>query len=394
MRRLLSLALVLFILVSLAACTSQKSENTSDESPGMQNPPSDSVIILPEPDAPPAAVPDDPQPEDPEPAPQPLEYEVYEGEVPHIFLHCLIADPSVKDKAGNMFYDADCINVTEFCRLLDELYANGYSLVDLYSLYTRDEQGNLHFLNRVEVPKGRKPVVISVDDVVYDERKRGKGMVDFLALDRDNNLVSGTYREDGTVEYTYDQEIFPILEQFIAQHPDFSAHNARMTLCMTGFTGVFGYRTDADYEGNRTAELQKANAVAARLKELGYSFACHSYGHGQIPQKSLDSLKEDVTKFQEEVVPIIGETPAFIYPYGLPLDTADERYQYLVSEGFELFCSVSHFFFSRNYDDGQSLYMTRIAIDGYSLRFYKTALSPVVDVTKILDTENRLPIEP
>ena len=169
----------------------------------------------------------------PEPTPEPepeIEYELYYGQVPHIFTHCLIAYPELKDGSGKMRYDTDCINVTEFKNLLNELYANGYSLVDIYDIFQEDGNGTLTMKEAVEVPVGRKPVVFSIDDVVYDYDKRGNGMVDLLTLDEEGNLVSGTYLADGTIDYSYDREVFPILESFIAEHPDFSSHGARLTL--------------------------------------------------------------------------------------------------------------------------------------------------------------------
>lgn len=332
-----------------------------------------------------------------EPTPDPeleLEYELYYGEVPHIFTHCLIAYPEYKDGSGKMRYDSDCINVTEFKNLLNELYANGYSLVDIYDIYQVDADGRLAMKEAVEVPVGRKPVVFSIDDVVYDYDKRGNGMVDLLTLDEDGNLVSGTYLPDGSLDYSYDREVFPILESFLAEHPDFSSHGARVTLCMTGFAGVFGFRTEVsdrpgDRPGDRQAEIAQATAVACRLKELGYSFASHSYGHFNHEKHSEASLRRDLQAFEDEVVPIIGPVSVYVYPYGKPLTPGDSRYTAMQEYGFDLFCSVSHFFFSRNYDSGDTLYMTRVAIDGYSLREYRQVLLPLFDTEKVIDRANR-----
>ena len=325
----------------------------------------------------------------PDPEPQ-IEYELYTGQVPHIFTHCLIAYPELKNGSGKMRYDTDCINVTEFKNLLNELYATGYSLVDIHDIFQQDENGILTMKEAVEVPVGRKPVVFSIDDVVYDYDKRGNGMVDLLTLDEEGNLVSGTYLEDGTVEYSYDREVFPILESFIAEHPDFSSHGARVTLCMTGFAGVFGFRTEvSDRPGDRQAEIEKATAVADRLKELGYTFASHSYGHYNHEKHSEASLRRDLQAFEDEVVPIIGPVSVYVYPYGKLLVPGDPRYAAMQEYGFDLFCSVAHFFFSRNYDSGDTLYMTRVAIDGYSLREYHDVLLPLFDTNKVIDLPNR-----
>ena len=62
-----------------------------------------------------------------------------------------------------------------------------------------------------------------------------------------------------------------------------------------GFAGVFGYRTEvSDRPGDRQAEIEKATAVADRLKELGYTFASHSYGHFNHEKHSEASLRRDL----------------------------------------------------------------------------------------------------
>ncbi|WP_167958286.1 polysaccharide deacetylase family protein [Anaerosporobacter faecicola] len=313
------------------------------------------------------------------------EYESYTGEIPHIFIHALIANPEIKDSNGLMRYDADCITVKEFENLLEELYNNGYSLIDINKTFYTTKKGKMKTAKSIQVPKGRKPLIFSVDDVVYDVKKRGNGMVDFLAIDEKKQIVSGTYQEDGSVLYSSENEFVPILEKFIEKHPEFSTNGARMTLCMTGFTGVFGYRTDRNYEGDREEEIKKAKKVANRLKELGYTFACHSYGHYDCTKHTKKSLKTDLQHFQEEVKPIIGDTTIFVYPYGKLIKPEDERYQVLLDYDYRVFCSVSNFFYLRDYEEGHSIYMTRVAIDGYSLRNYKTVLAPVIDVDHVIE---------
>lgn len=378
MKRLVSLLMVLLLLTGCAG-----GGGTTSQTPAPTPEATTTPVPTPEPTPTPA----------PEPTPEPepeIEYGLYEGQVPHIFTHCLIAYPEIKNGAGKMNYDTDCINVTEFKNLLWELYDNGYSLVDIHDVYERDGEGKLRFKEAVEVPVGRKPLIFSIDDVVYDYDKRGGGMVDLLALDEENNLVSGTYLPDGSIDWSYDREVFPILEAFIAEHPDFSSHGARLTLCMTGFAGVFGYRTEVgDRPGDREAEIEKAKAVADRLKELGYTFASHSYGHYNHEKHSEASLRRDLQAFQDEVVTIIGEVSVYVYPYGKLLLPSDPRYAAMQEYGFDLFCSVAHFFYSRNYDSGDTLYMTRVAIDGYSLREYHDVLAPLFDTNKVIDLPNR-----
>ncbi len=385
-----TLFLLLLACTALTACSDNNFSPAPKPVPTAAQTPAGAVTPTPEPtpELTPEPMPE-PTPElTPEPTPE-TAYELYYGKVPHIFTHCLIAYPDLRDSGGKMRYDTDCINVAEFRNLLNELYNNGYSLVDIHDIYERGENGHLRLCEAVEVPVGRKPVVISIDDVVYDYKKRGNGMVDLLTLDNDGDLVSGTYLPDGSVDYSYDREVFPILEAFIGEHPDFSSHSARVTLCMTGFAGVFGFRTDADFEGDRDAEIERAEAVAEKLRSLGYTFASHSYGHHNHENLSEAGIRGDLQAFEDEVIPIIGPVSVYIYPYGKLINPGDARYKAMQEYGFELFCSVSHYFFSRNYDTGDTLYMTRVAVDGYSLRNYRETLLPLFDTRDVIDLPNR-----
>ena len=100
-------------------------------------------------------------------------------------------------------------------------------------------------------------------------------------------------------------------------------------------------------------------------------------------------MKKDLESFKNEVVPIIGETEFFVYPYGKIVYPGDERYDLMQDYGFRVFCSVSNFFYERDYEEGHSIYMTRVAVDGYSLRNYKTVLAPLFDTDIVIDSANR-----
>ncbi|MFQ9739281.1 MAG: hypothetical protein ACLR06_17395 [Christensenellaceae bacterium] len=53
------------------------------------------------------------------------------------------------------------------------------------------------------------------------------------------------------------EEFVPIVEEFVAKHPDFSYRGARGTIFLTGFDGILGYRTQRD-SPNRKRETEKA----------------------------------------------------------------------------------------------------------------------------------------
>ena len=78
------------------------------------------------------------------------------GPVAHLFFHALVIHPELAfthDSIGQGFRDW-YVTVGEFRSILDQLYANGWTLVDIHRAVDGD----------VRVPEGRKPLVPMVDD--------------------------------------------------------------------------------------------------------------------------------------------------------------------------------------------------------------------------------------
>lgn len=286
--------------------------------------------------------PEDSQPDDV------IETWEYPGnQVRHIFTHCLIAWPELASK--NAFID--CVTVSEWKKILQSLYENDYVLIDInymYETYTEtDGTEKIRLKNKITVPKGKKPLVISVDDVVYDPKKTNQGMIDKLVI-RNGEIWGYTLFKDGREDYSQDNEIFPILEKFIKEHPDFSYKNGRVTLCLTGFAGILGYRTAPHYaqQGiNVESERQKAMEVVNWLKSRGYSFASHSYSHGSLTSFSPERMEEDCRAWNDEVASLVGETKIYVYPYGGWVAYDTKQHQTLMKYGFRFFCGTSVYFY-------------------------------------------------
>ena len=94
----------------------------------------------------------------------------------------LIADPARafanKDLGGQ--YNKNFVTIDEFSKILDQLYAGGYVLVDFDS-FTRTNtglDGNANFFTEpIRLPEGKKPVMITETMVNYFNY-----MVDSLSL--------------------------------------------------------------------------------------------------------------------------------------------------------------------------------------------------------------------
>ena len=324
---------------------------------------------------------------------QKTDYVWYDGEIKNIFIHSLIAYPEVlqtKSKNTIVTYHTDCIDYIEFENLLNELYKNNYVLVDIHKTFTTEN--GITKKCKVKVPCGKKPVAIGVDDVVYDPKKSGNGMVDRLCVDSNENIYTETLI-DGKIDKKYDREFAPILENFLTLYPSFSPFGDRITINLTGFCGILGYRISDKNEMVRNTETEKVQTVIKTLKQLGYTFACHSYAHYHTKKVSAEFVKQDLADWQRYIEPVIGKTKVFVYPYGeWELATGNqisEKQKVLIDFGFKLFLGVGIYDFygymplSKNINS-KILFADRKPIDGYTLIHRQNELNKLFDYKKVL----------
>lgn len=185
------------------------------------------------------------------------------NEITHIFYHSLVVDPE-RGFAGNDSAAAGfkqwMTTVDEFNKITQAMYDNGYVLIDLHDMVTEttDENGTVHFTtNQIMLPEGKKPFVLSLDDLSYYHSYDGRGVASKIVLDENGKPTCEYIQADGTtVTGAYD--CIPLLDQFLEEHPDGAYHGARGTIALTGYNGILGYRTDIAYKTreNLTADQQ------------------------------------------------------------------------------------------------------------------------------------------
>lgn len=335
--------------------------------------------------------PDPPVQAAPVPKPEPVKLAAYQGPVYHIFFHSLIAFPEIaySPTGGKGALDRDCITVSEYRRTLEQLYQNGYVLINIHNLYEVVTENGITMVKDkpLLLPEGKKPLVMSIDDMVYDPKKMGDGMVDKIILDERGQLATYTRRPNGDELVAYDNDIIPILEGFVKEHPDFSFQGAKATLALTGWVGVLGYRIQAD-SPTRDSEIAAVKPVIAKLKQSGWSFASHGYGHYDANKLTAARFAKDVVKWQAEIEPVVGPTDIYVYPYGATVPVNSDHYQVLLTHGFRLMCGVGMRPYWKNY--GHSILMDRQVVDGYSLRYHQKLLAPLLDTTVVFDPIGRM----
>ena len=339
-------------------------------------------------------------------------------QVTHIFYHSLVVDPE-RGFAGNDSAAAGfkqwMTTVDEFNKITQAMYDNGYVLVDLHDLVTQttDENGDVHFTpNQIMLPEGKKPFVLSLDDLSYYHSYDGRGTASKMVLDENGKPTCEYIQADGTtVTGAYD--CVPLLNQFLEEHPDGAYHGARGTIALTGYNGILGYRTDIAYktEENLTEdqrawldahpdfdwekECEEAKKVAQAIKDTGWNFASHTWGHIRVgANTSLETIKADTEKWLAYVEPLIGETDTIIFAHGEDLadwhdySAENEKFTYLKSQGFNFFCNVDSSQYFLQIRDNY-VRQGRWNLDGYRLwndvHGEKNRTSDLFDASQILD---------
>ena len=154
----------------------------------------------------------------------------------------------------------------------------------------------------------------------------GDGFASKIIIGEDERPSCEMKMEDGTVSAgSYD--LVPILNDFIDEHPDFSYKGAKAIIALTGYEGIFGYRTASSYSESPDYEREREQAakVAQCLRDDGWELASHSWGHlwmgvsgnPEKPYKISDErFYTDTDKWENEVESLIGPTDIYIYPNG------------------------------------------------------------------------------
>lgn len=228
----------------------------------------------------------------------------------------------------------------------------------------------------------------------------GDGFAHKIVIGQDGFPTCEYMDADGNVS-TGDYDLVPVLERFIQDHPDFSYHGARAILGVTGYEGVFGYRTKPSYETELgaeryAAEVQAAKDVAQCLREHGWVLASHSYGHPAYGNINAQRVDRDSTKWENTVQTVIGETDVILYPHGSDIagvgkySTSNDKFNVLYEDGYRYFFNVD----SRTWNQLGPNYFRggRRNLDGYRMYHNPDLVSDLFDANTVLDRHRPLPV--
>ena len=342
-----------------------------------------------------------------------VEYPI--DQITHVFYHTLIKDTSKafdgdSDEAG---YNQVMTTIDEFNRITQSMYDKGYVLVSPHDMATVNADGTMT-VNKIMLPPGKIPFVLSQDDVSYYHYMNGDGFARRLVLDENKKVKCEYVEDDGSVSVG-DYDLVPLLDAFVEAHPDFSYHGRKGILAMTGYEGVLGYRTDIAYKTrenleptqqefldshpdfNYEEEVAQATAVANAMKENGWEFASHTWGHKNATTATAEELQTDNEKWEAYVAPILGKTDMIIFAFGAdigdwePYTMDNPKFAYFKSRGYHYYCNVD----SSQYwvqTSEQFLRQGRRNLDGYRMYYNPEMLSDLFDVASVWDSSRPTPV--
>ncbi|MDO4324198.1 MAG: polysaccharide deacetylase family protein [Lachnospiraceae bacterium] len=313
----------------------------------------------------------------------------YDGDIGHLSFPNLVVDTerAFDGDEYSPVYRQNMITLEEFNNILNVLYESGYILIDIHSLAAESEaaNGDVAMSQQLPViPQGKKPLILSVENLDYSSVRNGDGVATKLALD-ENGEVGALYTDEGGHDLVGAYDVVPVVEQFIDEHPDFSFKGARGIISLSGTNGIFGYQVEegksTDYESN----VQTVKQIAQKLREDGWSFASAGYSYQWMGEMSYETLKEDITKWESVVGSVIGDCDILMYPYGSEVDYSTEKVAFLINQGFRylvgLWAEGDHLEVNSTY-----LRQTRRSVTGYVFENYPNNYSTYFSVSAIEDS--------
>ena len=286
------------------------------------------------------------------------EVKEYRGKIECICVRSLIADTDVAFSGRYHSSNTNLhLTIKEFEKILENLYERGYVLVDVEDLI--DQSDPTFLLERnLKVPKGKKPLIVVIEDLQYSVADYRCGTCRKLVLN-DENQVCGEYQNNaGETVVSRTAEAIGVLDVFVEKHLDFTYDGAKGIISVSGHEACFGYVVAAGELEDRNAALSAANLpqltnitnddidfarekvmeIKNVLADNGWKFASCTYSYiADCRNTEKQELIDDFVKWQDQIGTLFGEVHILVYPNGNYIYGTDDRAVYFKNRGFRIF---------------------------------------------------------
>jgi len=319
------------------------------------------------------------------------------NQIPNLSFHQLIVTPerAFADPIYSKSYLRNHITLEEFSQILQQLYENGYILV---------QQSDV-MAGTVYLPEGKKPIIFTQTNVNYytymidsdgDKLpdKDGAGFASKLIVDANGNLTCEMVDSSGQI-VTGAYDLVPILNAFVETHPDFSYKGAKATLAVSGFEGLFGYRTDEESrqhfgEDYWNSEVSAVSQLINVLYSDGYEIACYTFRNAAYGEMTAQQIQEDMALWSSQVAPILGNVNTLVFAKNSDIAAnseayAGEKFDVLNQYGFTAyigFCADNQPFYS-TYDG--YIRQGRLMVAGTNLTQKPDLFTGIFDASTLVD---------
>lgn len=299
------------------------------------------------------------------------------------------------------------VTTDEFSMILQQLYDNGYILISIDDFVdtVTDDAGNTYYkYKQLYLPEGKKPLILTQTNVNYNlylvdsdgdmiADKNGAGFASRMVLDDDGSVTCEMVDAEGNIMVgAYD--LVPILDDFVEDHPDFSYRGAKAVLALTGYNGLFGYRTHAAGrallgEAQYEEDVQTVTQIAEALRESGYDLACYTYENMAYGSMSVTQIQGDLSGWNSEVVPILGNIDILVFAQLSDITSnivyTGDKYNQLKSSGFNYyfgFCENGKPF---TFIADDYVRQSRILVTGSNMQYHPDWFVSMFDSTDIIN---------
>ncbi|MBE6959797.1 MAG: hypothetical protein E7448_03615 [Ruminococcaceae bacterium] len=318
------------------------------------------------------------------------------SQIVNLSFHGLIVNPAqaFSNQSYGSSYNKNFVTTEEFKQILQQLYDNGYVLVSLDDIFScqSDDSGNTTCeAKSLQLPLGRKPLVLTQTNLNYYTYMENSGFASRLTVDENGKPTCEMVDADGNT-VTGDFDLVPILESFIAEHPDFSYKGARAVLSVTGYDGIFGYRTNPSVKTSKgeayyNEQVEGAKKLVAALRETGYELACYTYNNLAYGKVSNLEIQQDLNTWVQEVTPIFGQTDILVFAQNSDIGAySGTKFNTLHNAGFRFYL---------DFGSGRSgaqigsnfISFQRLPVTGSAMAHSATSFTGMFNATEILDSQ-------
>lgn len=327
------------------------------------------------------------------------------SQIVNLSFHGLIADTKAfTDQRFGTSYNRNFVTIGEFKQILKYLYENDYVLVDLDDITSSEtiESGQtICHSKTLYLPRGKTPFLLTQTNLSYytymvdgngdgEPDKDGAGFASRLIVDDNGNITCEMVNSAGeTVTGEYD--LVPILENFIAEHPEFSYQGARAILAPSGYDGIFGYRINASVKNSKgedyyNAQVAGATKIVNALREKGYTLACYTYNNVAYGKISAGEIQADLNQWKAEIAPVMGETDILVFAQLSDIgDYSGTKFNVLQNAGYHRYLGFAEY---RSSSEIGSSYIAhnRLLVTGSQLAHAPALFNGMFDAATVMDT--------